>query len=292
MGTVFFVLAFLVAVQSLVALWDGSRFLRFVRKRLGETPPHYTPRLSLLVPCKGLAEDSDGAGLEGNLCALLEQDYPDYEVLFIVAAAGDPARGLLETLVAEAKVAARVVLAGQAEGRGEKVNNLLAGVAAARAGSEVFVFADSDGRPRRDWLRTLVAHLADANVGAASSFRWYVPTGSFLSGLQSAWNAPIVTYMGEDRRPDGRPSGRNFCWGGGTAIRRTMFEAIDVRRYWAGALSDDYRLTEALRQAGKLIVFVPQCLVATRQEPSWRQLWEWTTRQILITRVYANRLWR
>lgn len=293
MLTVFFVLAALVALQSLVALRDGPRFLAFVRKRLAERLPDYTPRVSLLVPCKGNAD----AGLEENLRALLAQDYPDYEVLFIVAEASDPACGLLEKLARpnrarEAQGRARVVVAGRAEGRGEKVNNLLAGIAAARADSEVFVFADSDGRPQRDWLRRLVAYLADPEVGAASTFRWYVPTGSFLSGLQSAWNAPAVTYMGEHKRPDGRPLGRNFCWGGGTAIRRTTFEEIGARRYWAGAVSDDYQLTEALRAAGKPIVFVPQALVATREEPTWSQLWEWTTRQILITRVYSNRLWR
>lgn len=284
--SVFFVLAVLVTLQSLVALRDGSRFLEFVRKRLGEFLPAYTPRVTVLVPCKGMDEGNEGSGLRGNLRALLEQDYPDYEVVFIVAEARDPVRTLLEALVGGAKVPARVGVAGAAEGRGEKVNNLLAGLAAARAESEVFVFADSDGHPRRDWLRVLVAYLADPAVGAATTFRWYVPTGSFLSGLQSAWNAPAVTYMGEHDR--------NFCWGGGTAIRRTTFEEAEVGRYWAGAVSDDYRLTEALRNARprRRIVFVPQALVPSVEEPSWRRLWEWTTRQILITRVYSNRMWR
>jgi GT2 family glycosyltransferase len=278
MLALFFVFAGLLAVQSLVALQDGPRFLAFVRRRLAEPPPDFAPPASLICPCKGL--DSD---LEVNLRALLELDYPDLEILFVVADPNDPARSLCERLAQESRRPVRVVVAGPPVGRGEKVNNLLAGVAAARAASEVFIFADSDGRPAPDWVRTLVGYLDGEGVGAASTFRWYIPEGDFLSGLQSAWNAPAVTYMGEWRN--------NFCWGGGTAIRRRTFEEIDARRYWAGCVSDDYMLTKALRAAGRRIVFVPQALVATHHPTNWSKLLEWTTRQIIVTRVYEPRLW-
>ncbi len=276
--TVFFILAGLLAVQSLIALQDGARFLRFVRRRLQQPLPAFAPPTTVVCPCKGL-----DAELEVNLRAVLEQDYPNYEVLFVVADPADPARAVCERLARESSVPARVLVAGPPSGRAEKVNNLEAGVKAARAESEAFVFVDSDGRPPRGWLRTLVAYLADPQVGAASTFRWYIPDGDFLSGLQSAWNGPGMTYMGE--------WSRNFCWGGGTAIRRQTFYEIDVPRYWAGCVSDDLMLTRALRDAGKPIVYVPQCLVATHHPTTWAKLLEWTTRQILLTRVYEPRLW-
>ena len=276
--TVFFILAGLLAVQSLIALQDGARFLRFVRRRLQQPLPAFAPPTTVVCPCKGL-----DAELEVNLRAVLEQDYPNYEVLFVVADPADPARAVCEHLARTSSVPARVLVAGPPSGRAEKVNNLEAGVRAARAESEAFVFVDSDGRPPRGWLRTLVAYLADPQVGAASTFRWYIPDGDFLSGLQSAWNGPGMTYMGE--------WSRNFCWGGGTAIRRQTFYEIDVPRYWAGCVSDDLMLTRALRDAGKPIVYVPQCLVATHHPTTWAKLLEWTTRQILLTRVYEPRLW-
>jgi cellulose synthase/poly-beta-1,6-N-acetylglucosamine synthase-like glycosyltransferase len=276
--TVFFILAGLLAVQSLIALQDGARFLRFVRRRLQQPLPAFAPPTTVVCPCKGL-----DAELEVNLRAVLEQDYPNYEVLFVVADPADPARVVCERLAAASSVPAHVLVAGPPSGRAEKVNNLEAGVRAARAESEAFVFVDSDGRPPRGWLRTLVAYLAEPQVGAASTFRWYIPDGDFLSGLQSAWNGPGMTYMGE--------WSRNFCWGGGTAIRRQTFYEIDVPRYWAGCVSDDLMLTRALRDAGKPIVYVPQCLVATHHPTTWAKLLEWTTRQILLTRVYEPRLW-
>jgi cellulose synthase/poly-beta-1,6-N-acetylglucosamine synthase-like glycosyltransferase len=278
MLTLFFVLAVLLVVQSLIALQDGPRFLAFARRRLAEPLPNYAPAATLVCPCKGLDPE-----LEANLRALLAQDYPDLEVIFVVAEAEDPARAVCERLAAATQRPARVVVAGRPTGRGEKVNNLLAGVAAARVQSEVFIFADSDGRPSPAWVRTLVGYLADPAVGAATTFRWHIPDGDFLSGLQSAWNAPAVTYMGE--------WDRNFCWGGGTAIRRRTFYEVDAPRYWAGCVSDDYMLSRALRDAGRKIVFLPQCLVATHHPTTWRALLEWTTRQIILTRVYEPRLW-
>ncbi len=69
--TVFFILAGLLAVQSLIALQDGARFLRFVRRRLRQPLPAFAPPTTVVCPCKGL-----DAELEVNLRAVLEQDYP------------------------------------------------------------------------------------------------------------------------------------------------------------------------------------------------------------------------
>src|SRR3990167_4926806 len=125
MLTLFFLLAGLLAVQSLIALQDGPRFLAFVRRRLGQPLADYAPPATVICPCKGLDAD-----LEANLRALLAQDYPDYEVVFVLAAADDPARAVCERLARAGRVPARVVIAGAPVGRGEKVNNLPPGVQA------------------------------------------------------------------------------------------------------------------------------------------------------------------
>ena len=97
------------------------------------------------------------------------------------------------------------------------MNNLRAAVLKATDGFDVYVFADSDGRPGRTGWRDSSRRLTDSNLGAVTTFRWFFPqTGGFWSALASAWNAPAATYLGEHHR--------NFCWGGGTAIRREQFE--------------------------------------------------------------------
>ena len=283
----FYLFAGLLILQGLVSLWGGRRWLAFVQCEVTSALPDYTPYVSVVVPCRGLDQ-----GLTENLRALFVQDYPRYEIIFVTDSADDPALAVVAELRATLRDAndgltgTSIVIAGQAQGRGQKVHNLCAGIAACNPDSEVFVFVDTDARPQRAWLRTLVAPLTDDKVGAATGYRWFVPIrGGFSSHLRAVWNASIASALGPDTR-------RNFCWGGSTAIRRTTFAGIRVLDHWRGALSDDFALTRALQQAQLAVRFVPQCLVAAHEDCTLRELVEFTTRQLKLTRVYAPHLWR
>jgi cellulose synthase/poly-beta-1,6-N-acetylglucosamine synthase-like glycosyltransferase len=130
----------------------------------------------------------------------------------------------------------------------------------------------------------LVAPLNDKQVGAATTMRWLIPRGHNLAtALLAAWNASIVTMLSE--------KGKNFCWGGGTAIRRSVFDEIRVFEEWQHSVSDDYSMTRALQHAGRSIVFVPECLTPTYVDVDFRGLFEFTNRQILITKVYSKKNW-
>ena len=283
----FYFFAALLILQSLISLRGGRRWLAYFRRELPRTLPDYAPFASVIVPFRGLDQD-----LDENLRALFAQDYPRYEIIFVTDSANDKALPLIETLrVAAADpttgaVATRVIIAGQADDCGQKVHNLSVAVGACAPLSEVFVFVDTDARPRPRWLRALVAPLADEQVGAATGYRWFVPvSGGFSSHLRSVWNASIASALGHSET-------QNFCWGGSTAIRRATFARADVRTHWRGALSDDFAMTRALKAARLPIRFVPDCLTATHEDCSFAELLEFTTRQLKITRVYAPHLWR
>src|SRR6185503_11846517 len=147
--------------------------------------------------------------------------------------------------------------------------------------SEVIVFVDTDARPATDWLQHLVAPLADPRVGAASGYRWFIPVrGGFSSHLRSVWNASIASALGRNVH-------KNFCWGGSTAIRRSLFAELDVVNRWKGTVSDDFTITRTLQEAKFPIHFVPACLVPSLGDCNVRELLEFTNRQLKITRVYA-----
>jgi ceramide glucosyltransferase len=280
MLTLFYLLVVEQILQGLYSLWEGLGWLRLVQRRSGGHSGFYTPRVALFCPVKG-AEP----GLEQNISALTSFDYPDYEIFFTMASADDPARKIIERATATSERKVHFVIAGKPNECGEKVNNLRAAIPQATEGFDVYVFADSDGRPGHGWLRRLVAPLEDANLGAVTTFRWFFKqTGGFWSALASAWNAPVATYLGDH--------GRNFCWGGGTAIRRERFEQCNVIEFWNGSVSDDFSLTHALRQYGLPILFAPECMVPTIFDCDAAGLLEFTNRQIIITRVYESRLWR
>jgi ceramide glucosyltransferase len=282
---IFLVLAVLLLIQSVAALRDGYRFLDFVRSSRRRPRSTFTPRAAVIIPLKGVDE-----GLGANLGGYLSQDYPRYQLVFVVAKESDPAYALVAARLAMApqnatRVSATLVVAGRAEDCGEKVHNLRRGLEAVEAETEVLVFADADARPPRDWLRALVEALEDSSVTASTGFRWYLPAASFVSQLRAAWDTSIATLLGEHKD--------NFAWGGSMAMRAADFRRLQVaERYWQGTVSDDYALTRAVREAGGRIRFEPRCLLASREESSFREFLGWANRQIIITRVYAARLWR
>jgi ceramide glucosyltransferase len=267
-------------LQGLYSLWQGFGWLSMARRRANLPVGFYTPRVAVICPVKDLEP-----GLEENLSALTNFDYAQYEIFFAVASADDPAYRLLEKLAANCKRPIHIVRAGKPKDCGAKVNNLRAAVDQVGHEFEVLVFVDSDGRPPRRWLSHLVAPLAEQKVGVATTYRWLIPRdGGFWSALASAWNASIATYLGEHNR--------NFCWGGGVAIRRDRFEAAHILEAWDGSVSDDYSMTDALVRGGHTIAFVPECLVASPVSLSARKFFEFTNRQLIITRVYSPNLWR
>jgi cellulose synthase/poly-beta-1,6-N-acetylglucosamine synthase-like glycosyltransferase len=280
----FYLLAALVIWQSAVSLRGGVRYLLFFRRELEAPRSLYMPSASVFVPCRGMDK-----GLRWNLSALFRQHYPNYELVFVSDRADDEgleiARQLAREFEGESVARTRFVVAGRATDSGQKVHNLRAAVAEGHASSEVFVFVDTDARPRPDWLRSLVAPLSDVGVGAATGYRWFLPVrGGLATYLRSVWNASIASALGENTR-------RNFCWGGSTAIRRETFERLDVAERWRGTVSDDYALTRVLQTAGLPIRFVPACLTATLEDCTFGELMEFSTRQLKITRVYAPHLW-
>ncbi len=279
MFTLFYFLVVEQILQGFFSLRQGLEWLKMARRRASAGPGLYTPRVALICPVKGLEDN-----LEANLLALTQFDYPQYEIFFAIATAEDPAFRVLERLVAGSKRPAHIVRAGRALDCSDKVHNLAAAVGQLGDQFEVLVFADSDGRPSRRWLTRLVAPLKDEAVGAVTAFRWLLPKGNgFWSALASAWSASAATYLGEGKR--------NFCWGGGTAIKRQRFEELRILNSWKGAVSDDYALTRALQNNGLRIVFAPECLVPSSPTFNFKSFLEFTNRQLIITRIYAPKLW-
>lgn len=279
METLFDVLAIGQIAAGLFLLWQGIQWLRYVQRRLKTDPGFYAPRTAVICPCRGMEP-----GLERNLISLCEFNHQNYEVFFVLASESDPAYSTVKRVATSSRVRAHVVIAGQPENCSEKVNNLRVAIEQLPPEFEVLVFADSDGRPGKSWLHHLVAPLSDSRIGATTTMRWFIPNDSaFSTALLAAWNASVVTMLG--------PQNKNFCWGGGTAIRRAIFEQIGILEAWQYSFSDDYSLTTAIERTGRQIVFLPECLTPSFVQTDFPGLFEFTTRQIRITRVYRPQTW-
>lgn len=279
MENLFDILALVQIGAGLYLLWQGILWLAYVRRRLKNDPGFYAPRTAVLCPCRGMEP-----GLERNLVSLCEFDHQNYEVFFVLASETDPAHSIVKRVLASSRVKAHVVIAGTPENCSEKVNNLRVAVEQLPEEFEILVFADSDGRPGKSWLHRLVAPLNDSRIGATTTMRWFLPNDNGLpTALLAAWNASVVTLLG--------PHNKNFCWGGGTAIRRALFEQIGMLDAWQYSFSDDYSLTMMIEQSRRQIVFLPECLTPSFVQTDFAGLLEFTGRQMHITRVYRPQMW-
>jgi ceramide glucosyltransferase len=153
-------------IYYLIALYSSWQYFRSTAHRNAPNR-NFTPPVSNLKPVRGLDPDA-----YENFASFCRQDYPDYEILFCVGDKDDPIYPVLQQLVRDfPERQIRILFGSGAKGTNDKVVKLA--LMASEAKHEVVVMSDSDVRVEPNYLRTVVAPLADPNVGAVTCF--YVP---------------------------------------------------------------------------------------------------------------------
>jgi len=197
---IFFIVAAIPFIYYGIALFSSIHF--FNRKPATKSADgDFTPPVSNLKPIRGLDPDA-----YENLASFCRQDYPDYEILFCIGDADDPAYPAIEKLMAEfPERKIRVLFGSGRNATNDKVAKLARLVSEAQ--HEIVVISDSDVRVPPEYLRTVVAPLADPQVGAVTCF--YVPThettwvqnlqsigmlSDFYAGILVAWQLEGVKF--------------------------------------------------------------------------------------------------
>ncbi len=171
-----FVLAFLAA-------------MRFLAQPEAKDPEKW-PRVSILKPVKGL----DPAARAGFV-SFIEQDYPDFEVIFAVEGQDDPVLPMIRELQ-QAYPDREIKLVDSSPRTVEmgKANNVLA--AQRVATGQVYVSADSDLIAGKDDVRRLVRALYSSPggkpVAAAGALPVYREMQEFGAHLLGAYYSPFM----------------------------------------------------------------------------------------------------
>ena len=269
-------LAALAAVAGFLLLLQTWEHSRFAHSRVWDFNFNFNPIISaghiaLVAPCKGA-----DAEFEANLRPLFEQDHADYELVFAVESADDPACAPIRRLMARYPAqAARLVVAGLATDTGQKVHNLLAATENLSATVDIVAFVDADVRPPRDWLRLLTQRLN--HFAAATGYRWCVPKRPTLANC-------IVASIDSSVVPIMFPGAHHIVWGGSWAIRRKAFEEFGLREAWRGTLSDDLVAANVLARFRSEVSLEPACILPTTLDMDMRSMFAFVRRQFMIGR--------
>lgn len=207
----------------------GSAALALGRRVRSQDAASFRPFISLIRPAKGL-DPFD----RQTLASALQQDYPDYEVIYCVADPDDPAcAAIREMIAAHPQVPARLLTGEAGISANPKLNNLEKGVASAR--SDWLVMADANLMLEPDYL----AALADAwtpgtglvsgpPLGTDAQNFWGAVECAFLNTNQARWQ------LAADALGIGFAQGKTLMWnrrvleevGGLVALGRDMAEDV------------------------------------------------------------------
>jgi ceramide glucosyltransferase len=221
------------------------------------------PPVTLLKPLCG-AEP----GLYEHLRGFCVQDYPQYQIIFGVRDAADPACEVVRRLVAEfPELAIDVVIDPRQHGTNLKISNLINMLRVAR--HDYLVMADSDAFVATDYLAIVTTPLLDPAVGLVTCAYRGVPTASVWSRLGAMyineWYVPSV-LLAWLFGYEGYVSGQTLC------LRQDTLRAIGGFRTIVNHLADDHRLGELVHGLGLRIVLSPYPVEAEHHEQSYEAL--------------------
>ena len=270
-----FGLLLFVALEQVLAV---AVFVRYCRKANSAAVSNYQPEVLVVLPVRG-ADNTLADCIE----ALARQDYENYRVRVVLDSHSDPGWHVIDqVLVTQPSLPIEVVELREPHAECSLKCSSVYQATEQLDECEVVALLDSDIVPHDNWLRELVAPLADEQVGATTGNRWYLPQAcDWGSLLRYLWNAAAVVTM----QMWGVP------WGGTLAFKRDILRQSDLRERWRRAGCEDVPLVRALKQLNLQIRFVPSLIMIDRDEIRIGDCFRFLDRQFLWVRLYYPLCW-
>jgi len=221
-----------------LCLWSARAFLRDSKKKL----PDYMPPVSILKPLRGVDPQ-----MYESFRSHCDQDYPEYEIIFGVSEADDPAVQAVQRLMKEyPRCRIQLLVCPETLGTNRKVSNLVQMYA--RAKYDHVLINDSDIYVLSDYLRRVMAPFAQTQVGMVTCPYRGIPANTIGSKLESLGISTdfipgvLVARQIED--------GIHFALGSTLAMSRKALDAIGGLTPLVDYLADDFELGYRISRAG------------------------------------------
>src|SRR5262249_23361317 len=226
----------------LLCLWSAARFQHDARSRR----PSAAPPVTILKPLRGIDPQ-----MYESFRSHCVQDYPEYEIIFGVSEADDPAVEAVEQLVREfpgCKI--RLLVCPEVLGNNRKTSNLVQMLAFARY--DHILINDSDIFVTPDYLKRVMAPFARPEVGMVTCPYRGIAAHTLGSRLESIGiSTDFIAGVLAARQIEG---GIHFALGSTLAMTREALEAIGGLRPVVDYLADDFELGCRIAKAGYEVV--------------------------------------
>ncbi len=251
----FAALAVASAAYHALALFAGLR-KSVVRQAL-------SPAVSILKPVRG----RDDRFLEA-IRSHARQDYPEYEILFGTSDPQDPARADIETLAAENPHLSIRLLQVETDAPNTKVGVLEK--LAEQARFPVLLINDSDILVEPDYLKQVVAPLADEKVGLVTCL--YRGSGGSIAARAEALG--IATEFAPSVLVARQIGFNEFAMGSTLALRASDLARMGGFQVIRDFLADDYQLGKQITALGLTVVLGNPVVETSLGSGSWRDVWK------------------
>ncbi len=235
-------------VVQFVATWRHLAVPTRSKGTPARTPGReWTPPVSILKPITGWED-----GLQANLETFIHQDYPDYEIIFCLQDADDPAVTLLRELQLRHPARSLSIVVGDySQGLNPKICNLIPGYRRAR--NDLVLISDANVSVHAGYLREAVSHMRDPGVGLVSHVVRGAQGATLGADLDNGYlNSFIVGSVALFDR-----LGISCVIGKSMLMRRRDLEALGGLEVVQDYLAEDFALAARFARAGLRVVISP-----------------------------------
>ena len=258
-----------------IAIWSALRFRQSASR---QPSTGFTPGVSILKPVKGVDADSYDAFRSHCL-----QDYiGEYQIIFGVNDAADPAIPLVQSLSAEFPARdIRLVICSEVFGTNRKVSNLIHLLREAK--HDYVLVNDGDIHVPREYLSSVTRSFSSPDIGMVTCLYRGRPGNTFASRLEALGIA--TDFAGGVLTARCMEGGLRFGLGSTLAMSRSALQKIGGVEVVVDYLADDYQFGKRIADVGFKVELAPIIVETSVPSYSVRQFWQHQVRWARTMRV-------
>ena len=240
--------------------------------------------VSLIVPIHQMS-----SALERSLESFCKQDYPNYELIFVIQNKDDPSHQLARRF-AEQYPIVRVTTVEEPHDPKRcvaKAHNLLQGVAIAKG--EVYLFSDSDVPHQKNWMRQMISPLGEELKGrqiSGTTAVFLMEAEGFVGNFSALTTNQATILSSFTNKEQDFPA---FASGASVAVLKSVFHELKVEAVWANTFNDDLTLANTLVKNGHHVYNVRSLLTRPVEEfDNFGELFTKMRRWVLTIQKYFH----